>query len=172
MSDERRYLKRRTREHVIADLGVNHVERYIFLAGFTAERLRYDYGLDLSMSTYNADGEVKSGRMKFQVKATFHPAISSAGDSIGMRVETAHFKSWLLEWDPVLLVVYDATSDRAFWLDIQEHARLNELDEDIGGLTITLRIPITQTVSQSAVVGWRERLEEIRKRPRRPNSGA
>jgi hypothetical protein len=45
--------KRRTREHVIADLRVNHVERLVLRCGWTVERTRYDYGLDLDMHTYN-----------------------------------------------------------------------------------------------------------------------
>ena len=36
--------KRRTREHVIADLAVNHVERQALLCGFTIERVVHDYG--------------------------------------------------------------------------------------------------------------------------------
>jgi hypothetical protein len=39
--------KRRTREHVIADLSVNHVERQALLCGFSVERIRVDYGIDL-----------------------------------------------------------------------------------------------------------------------------
>src|SRR5437660_1542756 len=37
--------KRRTREHVIADLSINHVERCVLRCGWTAERTRYDYGI-------------------------------------------------------------------------------------------------------------------------------
>jgi hypothetical protein len=44
--------KRRTREHVIADLSINHVERLVLRCGWTAERTRYDYGIDLYMQTY------------------------------------------------------------------------------------------------------------------------
>ena len=33
-------LKRRTREHVIADLSVNHVERLVLRSGWTVERKR------------------------------------------------------------------------------------------------------------------------------------
>jgi hypothetical protein len=35
--------KRRTREHIIADLSVNHVERQLLLCGFTCDELRRDY---------------------------------------------------------------------------------------------------------------------------------
>ncbi len=30
--------KKRPREHIIADLSVNHVERYVFLCGYSVER--------------------------------------------------------------------------------------------------------------------------------------
>jgi hypothetical protein len=41
--------KRRTREHIIADLSVHHVEGPILRVGFTVERFIQDYGLDLRM---------------------------------------------------------------------------------------------------------------------------
>ena len=54
--------KRRTREHVIADLSVNFVERQVLLCGHTVERVRADYGYDLLLSTYDPKGEVETGR--------------------------------------------------------------------------------------------------------------
>ncbi|MCI0459966.1 MAG: DUF4365 domain-containing protein [Gemmataceae bacterium] len=62
--------KRRTREHVIADLSVNHVERLVLRCGWTAERSRHDYGIDLFVETYSAEGEVQNGRILLQLKAT------------------------------------------------------------------------------------------------------
>ena len=53
--------KRQTREHVIADLGVIHVERQALLAGYTVDRFVHDYGLDLILVTYDAVGEVEPG---------------------------------------------------------------------------------------------------------------
>ena len=43
--------KRRTREHVIADLSVNHVERQVLLAGYVVDRVSNDYGIDLEVTT-------------------------------------------------------------------------------------------------------------------------
>jgi hypothetical protein len=62
--------KTRTREHVIADLGVNHVERQVLLCGFSVERIEHDYGVDLLVFTYNAGGEVENGEIRLQIKAT------------------------------------------------------------------------------------------------------
>ena len=58
--------KRRTREHVIADLSVHHVEGFVLRCGWTVERTRHDYGLDLLMRTYSGSGEIESGRSIFE----------------------------------------------------------------------------------------------------------
>ena len=36
--------KRRTREHIIADLSVNHMERFALRCGFVLNRFYFDYG--------------------------------------------------------------------------------------------------------------------------------
>jgi hypothetical protein len=53
--------KRRPRQHVIADLGVNHVERHALQCGYSVERVLRDYGLDLTIYTFDAAGEVQNG---------------------------------------------------------------------------------------------------------------
>jgi hypothetical protein len=35
--------KTRTREHVLADLSINHVERQVLLCGFSVDRVQHDY---------------------------------------------------------------------------------------------------------------------------------
>jgi hypothetical protein len=62
--------KRRTREHIIADLSVNHVERFILQCGWTAQRISPDYGIDLIMETFDTRGRIENGAVKFQLKAT------------------------------------------------------------------------------------------------------
>jgi hypothetical protein len=46
--------KTRTREHVIADLSINHVERQLLLCGCSVERVYHDYGYDLTMTSFNS----------------------------------------------------------------------------------------------------------------------
>ena len=46
-------MPQRTREHIIADLSVNFVERQVLLAGHTIERWYSDYGIDQVISTYD-----------------------------------------------------------------------------------------------------------------------
>jgi hypothetical protein len=61
--------KQRTRQHVIADLSVHHVERFILEQGYTAQRLGSDYGYDLLVSTFDEQGYVEPGSIYFPFKA-------------------------------------------------------------------------------------------------------
>jgi len=79
--------KKRTREHVIADLSVNHVERFILRCGFSVERVFHDYGLDLYMSTYDSAGEAENGMVLFQLKATDHLKLRADGEALLLRIE-------------------------------------------------------------------------------------
>ena len=58
--------KQRTRQHVIADQSVNHVERLIIDEGHTAQRMEKDYGYDLLLFTYDEQGYVEPGLVSLQ----------------------------------------------------------------------------------------------------------
>src|SRR6516165_12271269 len=53
--------KQRTRQHVIADQCVNHVERYIIDEGHTAQRVEKDYSYDLFLFTFDEQGYAEPG---------------------------------------------------------------------------------------------------------------
>jgi hypothetical protein len=111
--------KARTREHVIADLAVNHVERQVLLGGGTVERIVHDYGLDLVLFTYTSTGEIESSNVFIQVKATEKMTWLQDGEAASFRLDRADLVGWLHQLLPVILVVYDATEDRAYWLHVQ-----------------------------------------------------
>jgi Domain of unknown function (DUF4365) len=113
--------KRRTREHVLADLSANHVEKQGLLCGFAVERVRLDYGIDLTVQTFNRRGEVESSRILFQLKATDRIKRSLAGGAVRCRIERADLAHWLDEPNPVVLVLYDGKADVAYWLYVQRY---------------------------------------------------
>jgi hypothetical protein len=142
--------KRRTREHIIADLGVHHVEGPILRCGFTAERIAHDYGLDLYMTTYAADGQAESDWVLFQVKATDRLARTADGASVVFRIDRSDLNRWLAETYPVILVVYDAQKDMAHWLYVQayfaaETARAGRRQ------TVTAHVPVANVLNEAAV---------------------
>jgi len=79
--------KRRTREHVIADLSVNHVERYILRCGWVGRRMNPDYGIDLYMETYNNQGEIENEGVWFQLRATDTLMVVAKRHAIAVRME-------------------------------------------------------------------------------------
>lgn len=144
--------KRRTRQHVIADLGVNYLERRVLLRGFTIERIRHDYGIDLAMFTYNQSGEVESGRVLFQVKATDDLKLLADGSTISFRIERSDLKRWLREPDPLILVVYDGKHDRAFWLYVQAYFEVKRrMDLFTSPGRVTVHIPMANRLNQRAI---------------------
>ncbi|MGL4552791.1 MAG: DUF4365 domain-containing protein [Gemmataceae bacterium] len=111
--------KRRTHEHLVADLAVNHVERQVLLGGGTVERTQRDYGVDLILFTYSPSGEVESGCVFIQVKATERLKWLRGDRRASFRLERSDLVGWLRELLPVILVVYDAAVERAYWVHVQ-----------------------------------------------------
>lgn len=103
--------KRRTREHVIADTSLNHVERLVLRCGFAAEVTRHDYGIDMILFFYDAAGEVRNGQVMLQVKATDTLRRTRDGTAIAFQIARPDLAYWLEIAQPVILVVYDARAE-------------------------------------------------------------
>ncbi|HUB26310.1 MAG TPA: DUF4365 domain-containing protein [Tepidisphaeraceae bacterium] len=110
--------KRRTRQHVIADLSINHIERHILLCNFTSERIQHDYGFDLSIF-YDSSGYKKNGNVWVQLKATDKLKIQDHGKAVAIDLDTRDIIAWRREPQPVILIVYDTRQDVAYWLYVQ-----------------------------------------------------
>jgi Domain of unknown function (DUF4365) len=142
--------KRRTREHVIADLSSNHVERFILLCGWTAQRVMPDYGLDLLMVTFDSRGWVENDFVRFQLKATDSPRVLVHQQAIAIRLDWRDVVYYLNEWLPIILVVYDAKRDRAWWLYLQEALRRSPRRFKRAG-TLTVHVPLANVLNVAAV---------------------
>jgi hypothetical protein len=142
--------KRRTCEHVIADLGVHHLEGSILRCGFSAERIAHDYGLDLYMTTYGPDGQAESGWVLFQVKATDHLTRTADGASVAFRIDRADLNRWTAETYPVVLVVYDAAADVAYWLYVQAYFGATRVRAQ-ERRRMTVHIPVGNLLDEAAV---------------------
>src|SRR5437763_10649397 len=86
--------KRRTREHVIADLSMNFVERLIFENSYTAIRPTADYGYDLIMETYDEAGFPEPDLVFLQLKATDHLGRFEREDSLFLQLDMRDCDRW------------------------------------------------------------------------------
>src|ERR1700722_6878843 len=116
--------KQRTRQHVIADQSVHHVEGFILAEGHTAQRLERDYGYDLLLFTYDEQGYVEPGLLFIQFKAA--DALQAIGSDYVFDLDVRDYNLWMREEMPVILILFDATRRRAFWLPVHRFFREDE----------------------------------------------
>jgi Domain of unknown function (DUF4365) len=144
--------KRRTREHIIADLSVNHIERFILRCGWSAQRVSPDYGIDLVMTTFNGQGGIENGFVNFQLKATDSLRTLTSKRAIAIRLDWRDVLYWLNEWMPVILVIYDATRDRAWWVHLQPELRKETRRKRHRALrSLTIHVPLANRIDEEAI---------------------
>jgi|SRR5882724_7831046 len=148
--------KKRIRKHIIADLSVNHVERFALLNGFTVERVIDDYGYDLIVFTFNVDGEFENGNIYIQLKATDKPKELKKKTEVSFQTNKKDLETWYNELFPVILILYDAENDIGYWIYIQQYLR-NLINFDLEKLTdnFNIRMPKTNTIDISAFQRFR-----------------
>ncbi|PSF36808.1 hypothetical protein C7H19_12635 [Aphanothece hegewaldii CCALA 016] len=156
--------KKRPREHIIADLSTNHVERYIFLCGYSVERVECDYGFDLILFTYDDNGEIENGQVFVQLKATDCIKTLWDNQTIVFSLNRSDLELWLYEPMPVILVVFDAQTNQAYWLYIQNYfEKIKDFNLQNIGETVTVRIPKSNFINEDAIrkfASYRDRVLE------------
>jgi hypothetical protein len=117
--------KRRTRGHIIEDLGFNHVERQVLLAGYTVQEITQDYGYDGFIQTFEDNGEVESGYIFFQLKSTDNLKSSSDNVSFVFDLSVRDLELWLVSVTFMVLILYDAKENQAFFIDLNKYFQKN-----------------------------------------------
>ncbi len=146
--------KRRTREHVIADLSVHHVEGFILEEGHTAQRLDSDYGYDLVLFTYDEQGYIEPDEAYLQLKAT--EQLLAVGSAYVFDLDVRDYNLWRLVTAPVILILFEASRKRAFWLYIQGYFQEDERRRPKkGARTVRVRIPKRQRLNRQAIASIR-----------------
>lgn len=156
--------KQRTRQHLIADQSVNHVERVIIDAGHTAQRLTPDYGYDLVLFTYDELGYLEPGSVYVQVKAG--ETLAAVGADYVFDLDIRDYNLWMLEEMPVILILFAASRRRAYWVCVQDHfAKDVARQPKKGAKSVRVRVPQRQPVTRRAVATWRALKGQARHRP-------
>lgn len=158
--------KRRTREHVIADLSVNYVERFVLEEGHTVQRVGPDYGYDLILFTHDEQGQVEPSFAFFQLKAAETLRENASGESIVYDMAVGDYHLWTAELMPVFLVLYNASRRRAYWLDVQQYFREPEEHRPrASAKTVRVYIPKLQAINRRSIARMRARKQEAAERP-------
>lgn len=146
--------KQRTRQHVIADQGVNYVERFIIDEGHTAQRVEKDYGYDLLLFTFDERGYVEPGLIFLQFKAS--ELLERSGADYVYDLDIRDYNLCLMDRMPVVLILFEASRRRAYWLPIQGYFRADPARRPKAwAKTVRVRVPIRQSVSRRALARMR-----------------
>ncbi len=94
-----------------------------------------------------------------------------AGDgAVVCDVSARHLDLWLHEAMPVILVVYEAAQDRAYWLFIQSYIRTLSVSLSQGQETIRLFVPAANVLDERAIKEFRQyKQEALRQLDDNPN---
>jgi Domain of unknown function (DUF4365) len=153
--------KQRTRPHIIEDLSFNYVERQILYGGFTVHRITHnDYGYDGLITTFNELGELESGLILFQLKSTDSIQLSKSNDSFIFDLSERDLEAWLTESNLMLFVLYDAQSEKAFYLDLQTYFNENPMKFIENRKFVRIYIPI-RNVFQTSMMQYIRQLKNI-----------
>ncbi len=153
--------KQRTRQHVIADQSVIHVERIIIDAGHTAQRLTPDYGYDLVLFTYDELGYLEPGSVYIQIKAS--ETLESVGNDYAFDLDIRDYNLWMIEEMPVILVLFDAGRRRAYWLCVQRYFGADQARQPKRrAKTVRVHVPHRQPVTRAAIGAWRDLKRQAR----------
>jgi hypothetical protein len=158
--------KQRTREHIIAEMSVNHVERLALACGYTVQRPAPDYGFDLRLETFQENGEVEEEYVPLQLKATdvIERYELAAEDYFSFPVSVKDYHLWTATLMPVFLILYDAHTQEAYWLSIPENETANKPQAQ--GQTMHLHIPRSHVLGVQTIRRMRKRkndeVEKIR----------
>ena len=154
--------KRRTRAHVIADHSLNRIQYYIINAGFTSEAIAKDYGCDLTVNTFDRQGLIEPGNIYIQLKASETLTRYADGFSYVFDLDIRDYNLWKEEPMPVFLILYEATSQRAFWLYFQQYIhRGNAPKPRANAKTLRIRIPQSNRVRTGFLRHARNRKADI-----------
>lgn len=154
--------KRRTRQHVIAELSANYVERYVILCGFSVERVEHDYGIDLVLFTYDAKGEIENGQVFIQLKSTDSLRLLADQQTISFSIERSDLELWLKEPMPCMFVLYDAQADLAYWQYIQAYFEtLPDFDLAQAGETVTIHLPEANLLDNDSIQRFAQYRDDV-----------
>jgi hypothetical protein len=106
------------------------------------------------VQTFNRRGEVENGWIPFQLKGTDRVKLVDGGRAVSCRIERADLRHWLKEWEPVVLALYDARADVAYWLFVRGYfAGLAGFDVNRAGERVSVSIPRSNVLNHETMQG-------------------
>ena len=144
--------KQRTREHIIEDLGFNHVERQVLYADFTFNRIIQDnYGYDAVVYTFDEQGEALNFVFHVQMKSTDNILLSKDKKTINFDLSKQDLELWLSGSIKLILILYSAQKDRAYYVDLQTYFKKEGIAFNETKEFVSINIPIKNVLTPQVI---------------------
>lgn len=143
--------KQRTRQHIIEDLGFNNVEKQVLLTGCIIQRYFADYGYDGEIQTFDENGYYENGYALFQLKSTDKSKFVAQKNAFAFDLSKQDLELWLYEKVPVLIILYDATTDTSYFIELQEYFNKHKLELQNISKFVRIYIPLDNVFNAAAV---------------------
>lgn len=148
--------KTRVRKHVIADMSLHFLAYKVASCSFTTEPTSADYGYDLSIFTFDAQGQYENGNIFVQLKASDHLRVDPRSGDIIFRIDIRDIATWEGELFPVYLVVFDARYEKAYAVNLQRYFVQNGIAAStMTAKSIDVRLSGVE-VDGSTIKAWRK----------------
>ena len=152
---------RRTTGHIIADLGVNYVERLFLEAGHSPMGVPKDYGYDVTVITHNRRGYAETGLIYLQLKASRRLRRTKGKLAYPFSISREHYNLWRYEPMPAYLVRYCHHLKRAYWLYLQAYfQKRRKLFKNKDQQTATIYIPMQNRLDAVTIKKMRAKKQE------------
>ena len=119
-------IKLRTRQQIVEDLGLNHIEKQILLSGNVLKRKgEIDVEYDGAIITFDASGRINNLPLLVQLQSTDFIELSPKKAGFIANLSKQDLERWLNTELPVLFILYDAQQDIAYFTDLQTYFNEN-----------------------------------------------
>ena len=107
------------------------------------------------MCTFDEHGYAEPGMVFFQMKAA--ESLQAVGWNHVFDLDIRDYHLWMNGGSPVILILFDATRKKAYWLAIKPYFRADVARQPKkGAKTVRVRVPKRQVVNRRAIAKMRE----------------
>jgi len=150
---------KRLRTSQTSEKAVLFVEAILNEMNWVSNRLHNDFGIDLHVKVFEADGLRKRLPWDFYIQVKGTTKLRLRDNTARLNVDKEHLQDWYDSRLPVLLVLYDVVTDQGYWLWVKEY--LDSLDHDWeDGNYIDLHFPKDNKLTSDSLV---ERLRDVKR---------
>ena len=119
-------IKLRTRQQIVEDLALNHIEKQILLSGNVLKRGgNMNYGYDGAIQTFDEEGRINNLSLMILLTSTDLVQLSPKKVEFVVDLSKQDLEHWLNTEMPVLIILYDAQKDIAYFTDLQTYFNEN-----------------------------------------------